>query len=158
MQKESAILKNTIQDVDILHNYEIEVYIPKQHGFSSRVILSPLKSYNRRGTSHHWHNTWHPWLGEYRNEYFQSPGPCITNVFATHRKNFSQWYRNFQRKLLSHWLKFLRHVAITLVIQGPATVMEGAVTSFRHNLSMFSCNMRQCHRHATILHVCQRCG
>ena len=46
-------------------------------------------------------------------------GPCITNVFATRRKNFSQWYRSFQRKLLSHWLKFLRHVAITLVIQGP---------------------------------------
>ena len=47
-------------------------------------------------------------------------GPCITNVFATRRKNFSQWHRSFQRKLLSHWLKFLRHVAITLVIQGPA--------------------------------------
>ena len=46
-------------------------------------------------------------------------GPCITNVFATRRKNFSQWHRSFQRKLLSHWLKFLRHVAITLVIQGP---------------------------------------
>ena len=47
------------------------------------------------------------------------PGPCITNVFATCRKNFSQWHRSFQRKLRSHWLKFLRHVAITLVIQGP---------------------------------------
>ena len=47
------------------------------------------------------------------------PGPCITNVFATRRKNSSQWYRSFQRKLRSHWLKFLRHVAITLVIQGP---------------------------------------
>ena len=47
------------------------------------------------------------------------PGPCITNVFATRRKNFSQWHRSFQRKLRSHWLKFLRHVAITLVIQGP---------------------------------------
>ena len=47
------------------------------------------------------------------------PGPCITNVFATRRKNFSQWHRSFQRKLLSHWPKFLRHVAITLVIQGP---------------------------------------
>ena len=46
-------------------------------------------------------------------------GPCITNVFATRRKKFSQWYRSFQRKLLSHWLKLLRHVAITLVIQGP---------------------------------------
>ena len=46
-------------------------------------------------------------------------GPCITNVFATRRKNFSQWHRSFQRKLLSHWLKFLRHVAITSVIPGP---------------------------------------
>ena len=45
----------------------------------------------------------------------RATGPCITNVFATRRKNFSQWYRSFQRKLLSHW----RHVAITLVIQGP---------------------------------------
>ena len=51
------------------------------------------------------------------------PGPCITNVFATRRKNFSQWYRSFQRKLLSHWLKFLRHVAITLVIQGPGNTV-----------------------------------
>ena len=51
------------------------------------------------------------------------PGPCITNVFAIRRKNFSQWHRSFQRKLLSHWLKFLRHVAITLVIQGPALDM-----------------------------------
>ena len=50
---------------------------------------------------------------------FKSPGTCITNVFATCRKNFSQWHRSFQRKLRSHWLKFLRHVAITLVIQDP---------------------------------------
>ena len=49
-------------------------------------------------------------------------GPCIINVFATRRKNFSQWHRSFQRKLLSHWLKFLRHVAITLVIQGPGVL------------------------------------
>ena len=49
----------------------------------------------------------------------KKPGPCIANVFATRRKNFSQWHRSFQRKLRSHWLKFLRHVAITLVIQGP---------------------------------------
>ena len=55
------------------------------------------------------------------NSPHKGPGPCITNVFATRRKNFSQWHRSFQRKLLSHWLKFLRHVAITLVIQGPVT-------------------------------------
>ena len=39
----------------------------------------------------------------------KTSGSCITNVFATRRKNFSQWHRSFQRKLLSHWLKFLRH-------------------------------------------------
>ena len=48
-------------------------------------------------------------------------GPVLLTFFATRRKNFSQWHRSFQRKLRSHWLKFLRHVAITLVIQGPAT-------------------------------------
>ena len=46
-------------------------------------------------------------------------GPVLLTFFATRRKNFSQWHRSFQRKLRSHWLKFLRHVAITLVIQGP---------------------------------------
>ena len=60
-------------------------------------------------------------------------GPCITNVFAIRRKNFSQWYRSFQRKLLSHWLKFLRHVAITLVIQGPGR---------RFHVMTSSCNIR----------------
>ena len=48
-----------------------------------------------------------------------SPGPCITNVIATCRKNFSQWERSFLWKLRCHWLKFLRRVAKTLVIQGP---------------------------------------
>ena len=50
---------------------------------------------------------------------FPRAGPCITNVFATCRKNFSQWHRSFQRKLRSYWLTLLRHVAITLVIQDP---------------------------------------
>ena len=58
-----------------------------------------------------------------REAYKWGPGPCITNVFATRRKNFSQWHRSFQRKLLSYWLKFLRHVAITLVIQGPVATV-----------------------------------
>ena len=47
------------------------------------------------------------------------PGPCITNVIATCCKNFSQWERSFLWKLRCHWLKFLRRVAKTLVIQGP---------------------------------------
>ena len=65
-----------------------------------------------------------------------NPGPCITNVFATRRKNLSQWHRSFQRKLLSHWLKFLRHVAKTLVIQGPGLgkiflARNGAAANYR---------------------------
>ena len=66
-----------------------------------------------------------------------NPGPCITNVFATRRKNFSQWYRSFQRKLLSHWLKFLRHVAITLVIQGPGQE-DSSAPSWAMKLFLFS--------------------
>ena len=50
-------------------------------------------------------------------------GPCITNVFATCRKNFSQWERSFLWKLRCHWLKFLRRVAKTLVIQGPVVLV-----------------------------------
>ena len=38
---------------------------------------------------------------------------------ATCRKNFSQWESSFLWKLQCHWLKFLRRVAKTLVIQGP---------------------------------------
>ena len=49
-------------------------------------------------------------------------GPCITNVIATCRKNFSQWESSFLWKLRCHWLKFLRRVAKTLVIQGPGVV------------------------------------
>ena len=44
---------------------------------------------------------------------------CIINVIATCRKNFSQWESSFLWKLRCHWLKFLRRVAKTLVIQGP---------------------------------------
>ena len=51
-----------------------------------------------------------------------NPGPCITNVIATCRKNFSQWESSFLWKLRYHWLKFLRRVAKTLVIQGPGWI------------------------------------
>ena len=50
---------------------------------------------------------------------FRVTGPYITNVIATCRKTFSQWERSFLWKLRCHWLKFLQHVAKTLVIQGP---------------------------------------
>ena len=50
-------------------------------------------------------------------------------------QNFSQWERSFLWKLRCHWLKFLRHVAKTLVIQGPGllTFGNGEATSF-HDL------------------------
>ena len=54
---------------------------------------------------------------------FHITGPCITNVIATCRKNFSQWESSFLWKLRCHWLKFLRRVAKTLVIQGPGLFM-----------------------------------
>ena len=78
------------------------------------------------------------------------PGPCITNVFATRRKNFSQWYRSFQRKLLSHWLKFLRHVAITLVIQGP--VMQSIGVFFVISRNKLSNIQSSCWRFETPWH------
>ena len=53
-----------------------------------------------------------------------SAGPCITNVIATRRKNFSQWKSSFLWKLRCHWLKFLRRVAKTLVIQGPGPTLK----------------------------------
>ena len=56
----------------------------------------------------------------FHKEEFELPGPCITNVIATRRNNFSQWEHSFLWKLRCHWLKFLRRVAKTLVIQGPA--------------------------------------
>ena len=62
----------------------------------------------------------------------RGPGPCITNVIATCRKNFSQWESSFLWKLRYHWLKFLRRVAKTLVIQGPVTPKVW-VNSARHS-------------------------
>ena len=57
----------------------------------------------------------------------QGPGPCITNVFATHRKNSSQWHRSFQRKLRSYWLKFLRHVVTNVRNTGPWFAVPGSI-------------------------------
>ena len=62
------------------------------------------------------HGCW--WPGDIRHQGISGndAGPCITNVIATCRKNFSQWERSFLWKLRCHWLKFLWRVA---VIQGP---------------------------------------
>ena len=73
------------------------------------------------------------------------PGPCITNVIATCRKNFGQWERSFLWKLRCHWLKFLRRVAKTLVIQGPVTPKVCPC----HGVVMV------CHRVATEIYICR---
>ena len=48
-----------------------------------------------------------------------APGSCVAGVFAARRGGFGHWHRSFQRKLRSRWLKFLRRVAMTLVMRGP---------------------------------------
>ena len=64
-------------------------------------------------------------------------GPCITNVIATCRKNFSQWESSFLWKLRCHWLKFLRRVAKTLVIQGPGLFRCCGVVSMQIELTSY---------------------
>ena len=72
---------------------------------------------------------------EYR---LNNPGPCITNVIATCRKNFSQWESSFLWKLRYHWLKFLRRVAKTLVIQGPGRHQCSDMTSSHYSFTVIS--------------------
>ena len=76
----------------------------------------------------------------------KGPGPCITNVIATCRKNFSQWESSFLWKLRCHWLKFLRRVAKTLVMQGPVTRKN--IYIWRRHHDDIKGNRNQ------ILHVC----
>ena len=78
------------------------------------------------------------------------PGPCITNVISTCRKNFSQWASSFLWKLRCHRLKFLRRVAKTLVIQGPEVSINKIyiyiVTRPTHyTFCHFTSNDMQCH-------------
>ena len=46
-------------------------------------------------------------------------GPCLTTAIWRCRNPFSQWQRSFQRKLRSHWLKFLQQRHVAAVRQGP---------------------------------------
>ena len=90
-------LGSTTVEVSVKFQRDRKRFKPKSHGFeaSQDLAIKPARLVNG------------------------SPGPCITNVIATCRKNFSQWERSFLWKLRCHWLKFLRRVAKTLVIQGP---------------------------------------
>ena len=92
------------------------------------------------------------------------PGPCITNVIATCRKKFSQWERSFLWKLRCHWLKFLRHVAKTLVIQGPGlsaifnplNLPQEAISWFHQAWFVFSKTIQS--KYATFLKWFRLCG
>ena len=59
-----------------------------------------------------------------------APGSSIASVFAARRRNLGQWLRSFQRKLRSHWLRFLRRVAVTLVFAGPCIVRVNCITMY----------------------------
>ena len=48
-----------------------------------------------------------------------TPRPCLTTAIWRCRKPFTQWQRSFQRKLCTHWLKFLRQRHVAVVRQGP---------------------------------------
>ena len=69
-------------------------------------------------------------------------GPCITNVIATCRKNFSQWERSFLWKLRCHWLEFLRRVAKTVSNTGPRCLASSVYK--KHKLSCFQFNPASC--------------
>ena len=84
---------------------------------------------------------------------YVGPGPCITNVFATCRKNFSQWESSFLWKLRYHWLKFLRRVAKTLIIQGPVLqcLRDNHPQNKRCSSIKGHCRVLQCTRSPCVL-------
>ena len=53
--------------------------------------------------------------------FVMTPNNTLSPATWRCRKNFSQWDCSFLWKLRCHWLKFLRRVAKTLVIQGPGS-------------------------------------
>ena len=61
---------------------------------------------------------------------FRVIGPCLTKAIWRCRKPFTQWQRSFQRKLRSHWLKFLRQRHVAVVWQGLAP-LRGEFTGHR---------------------------
>ena len=87
-----------------------------------------MPTYNQLGTQvqtlfynpENWKITTMPTFGRY---WWQTPvssaGPCITITAIGRCRNspfsFNQRQRSFQRKLLSHWLKFLQHRYVEVV-------------------------------------------
>ena len=60
------------------------------------------------------------WINGWVNN--REAGPCPTTAIWRRRKNSSQWQRNFQWKLHSHWLEFLRQRLVAVVRQGPGVL------------------------------------
>ena len=89
-----------------------------------------------------------------------STGPCITNVIATRRKNFSQWESSFLWKLRCHWLKFLRRVAKTFVLwkrqipwQGRRTLVDNVMRSV-YRFRQCCCSCKRCRLPTVHTHTC----
>ena len=103
----------------------------KRMKFGKQTLSTVIEVYSVYHTFHQWSCTlsYGVWLTKHWRVQTTrpalpcgSPGPCITNVIVTCRKNFSQWESSFLWKLRCHWLKFLRRVAKTLVILGPGAL------------------------------------
>ena len=56
-------------------------------------------------------------------------GSCLTTVIWRCRKPFNQWQRSSQRKLRSHWLKFLRQCHVVIIRQDPGGPVLWPLTS-----------------------------
>ena len=68
----------------------------------------------RQATSHYLRQYWPRSLSPYG-----VTGSCLTTAIWRCRKPFSQWQCSFQRKLRSHWVKFLRQRRVAIVKQRP---------------------------------------
>ena len=62
------------------------------------MYLCKIKKFHNRKIKEQNFNNPKPRLAAKEAPKLRIAGPCITNVFATRRKNFSQWHRSFQRE------------------------------------------------------------
>ena len=92
-----------------------------------KSTLAQIMACRRQATGHYLRQCWpSPIL------LYGITGPCVTTAIWRCCNSFNQWQHSSQRKLRSHWLKFLwqRHVAI--VKQGPGlhlVIVNGFLTT-----------------------------
>ena len=61
---------------------------------------------------------WYTFVYSKSMQFVWRSGIWLTTMIWRCRKPFGQWQRSFQRKLRSHWLKFLRQRHVAVVKQG----------------------------------------